>query len=82
MDIRIRRADISDVEGMAIVVDSAWRENYKTIFSAKQIAEYTGENRRKSFASLVNGGKDIFVLLLDNEIAAVCAVRTCEEKPF
>lgn len=82
MEIKIRRAELLDVEGMSIVVDSAWRENYKDIFSAEQIAEYTGENRRKSFTGLVNGGKDIFVLLCNDEVAAVCAVQSCGEKPF
>lgn len=78
----IRRAVLSDVEGMSAVVDSAWRENYKEIFSSEQIAEYTGENRRKSFANLLNNGKNVWVLLCDAEIAAVCAAQTCEDKPF
>lgn len=82
MKIEIRRAKLSDVEGMSVVVDSAWCENYKEIFSSEQIAEYTGENRRKSFANLVNNSKDVFVLLHDNEIAAVCAAQTCEDKLF
>lgn len=82
MEVEIRHAKLSDVEGMSVVVDSAWRENYKEIFSSEQIAEYTGENRRKSFTNLLYNGKDVWVLLCDYEIAAVCAVQTCEEKPF
>lgn len=81
MDI-IRHAFMSDVEGMSAVVDCAWRENYKEIFSPEQIAEYTGEKRRKSFVYLLNSGKDIFVLLHNDEITAVCAAQTREDKPF
>lgn len=82
MEIKIKRADLSDVEGMSIVVDSAWRENYKDIFSAEQIAKYTGANRRNSFKSLIVNGKSVYVLLCDNEIAAVCAAQICEEEQF
>ncbi len=82
MDIEIRRADLSDVEGMSIVVDSAWRENYKDIFSAEQIAEYTGKNRRNSFKSLIVNGKSVYVLTADGEISAVCAAQFCEEKTY
>lgn len=81
MDI-IRTAFMSDVEEMSAVVDCAWRENYKDIFSSEQIAEYTGEKRRKSFVYLLNSGKDIIVLLHDDMITAVCAAQTCEDKPF
>lgn len=82
MRIDIKPAVLSDVEGMSVVVDSAWRENYKDIFSEEQIAAYTGSYRRESFTGLINGGKDVFVLLCDGEITAVCAAQTCEEKPF
>lgn len=82
MRIDIRPAALADVEGMSRVLDSAWRENYKDIFSAEQIAAYTGDYRRDSFIRLINGGKDVFVLLCDGEIAAVCAAQTCEEKAF
>lgn len=82
MEICIRSAEMSDVEGMSVVVDSAWHENYKDIFSAEQISEYTGENRRKSFTNLLNDGKYIFVLQCGNEIAAVCAARESDEGLF
>lgn len=82
MRIDIRAAGLPDVEGMSVVLDAAWHENYKDIFSAEQIAAYTGEYRRRSFADLLKSGRDIFVLLCDGEIAAVCAAQTCSEKPF
>ncbi len=82
MRIDIRPAVLSDVEGMSQVLDKAWHENYKDIFSEEQIAAYTGSYRRESFTRLINGGKDVFVLLCDGEITAVCAAQTCEEKPF
>lgn len=82
MRIDIRPAVLGDVEGMSQVIDKAWRENYKDIFSAEQIAAYTGGYRRESFTKLINGGKDVFVLLCDGEVIAVCAAQTCEEKPF
>lgn len=81
MDI-IRTAFMSDVEEMSAVVDCAWQENYKDIFSPEQIAAYTGEKRRKSFVYLLNNGKDIFVLQRGDKITAVCAAQTCREKPF
>lgn len=82
MRIDIRPAALPDVEGMSVVLDKAWRENYKDIFSPEQIAEYTGDYRRESFTRLVNDGKDVFVLLADGEVIAVCAAQTCAEKPF
>lgn len=82
MRIDIRPAALTDVEEMARVVDSAWRTSYKDIFSADQIAAHTGDYRRESFKGLINGGKDVFVLLCDGEVTAVCAVQTCVEKPF
>ena len=82
MRIDIRPAAFPDVEGMSQVHDKAWRENYKDIFSSEQIAAFTGDYRRESFTNLLNNGKDVFVLLCDGEITAVCASQTCEEKPF
>lgn len=82
MRIDIRPAAPHDVEGMSRVVDSAWRENYKALFSEEQIAAFTGEYRRESFTKLINGGKDVFVLLCDGKVTAVCAAQTCEERPF
>lgn len=78
----IRPAVLSDVEEMSVVVDSAWHENYKDIFSPEQINAYTGEHRRKSFTALLNNGKDVSVLLRDDVVAAVCAVQECEETPY
>ncbi len=82
MRIDIRPAEFRDVEEMAQVVDSAWQTSYKEIFSSEQIAAYTGEYRRRSFTELIKSGRDVFVLLVDSEIAAVCAAQTCTEKPF
>ncbi len=82
MRIDIRPAVLSDVEGMSLVLDRAWRENFKDIFSEEQITAYTGDYRRESFTRLINGGKDVFVLLCDGEVIAVCAAQTCEEKLF
>lgn len=82
MRIDIRPAALPDVEGMSQVLDKAWRENYKDVFSQEQIAAYTGGYRRESFTRLINDGKDVFVLLCDGEITAVCAAQTCTEKPF
>lgn len=75
MNIEIRRADPSDIEGMSVVVDSAWRENYRDIFTADIIDEFTGDHRRKSFKELLDRGVDIFVLTADGEIAALCAFQ-------
>lgn len=82
MRICIRSAQMSDVEEMSVVVDSAWHENYKDIFSAEQISEYTGANRRKSFTNLLNDGESVFVLQYGNEIAAVCASREPDDDLF
>lgn len=82
MRIDIRPAVLSDVEGMSLVLDRAWRENFKDIFSEEQITAYTGDYRSESFTRLINGGKDVFVLLCDGEVTAVCAAQTCTEKPF
>lgn len=81
MGVEIRRAEASDIEGMSVVVDSAWRENYKDIFSKEQIDLYTGDHRRESFAGLLERGVDIFVLTIDGEIAALCAYQMTVEFP-
>lgn len=75
MNIEIRRAELSDIEGMSMVVDSAWRENYRDIFTADIIDKFTGEHRRESFKGLLDRGVDIFVLTSDGEIAALCAFQ-------
>lgn len=82
MKNEIRRADTHDIEGMSVVVDSAWRENYRHFFTEEKIAAYTGDRRRKSFAKLLNDGRDIFVLLNNGVITAVSASAECEESPF
>lgn len=75
MNIEIRRANSSDIEGMSVVVDSAWRENYRDIFTSDIIDKFTGEHRRESFHLLLDRGVDIFVLTADGEIAALCAFQ-------
>lgn len=75
MNIEVRRAEFSDIEGMSVVVDSAWRENYRDIFTADIIDKFTGEHRRESFKGLLQRGVDIFVLIADGEIAALCAFQ-------
>lgn len=75
MNIEIRHAELSDVESMSVVVDSAWRENYREIFPDEVIAKYTGEHRRESFIVLLSRGVDIFVLTADGEVAALCAFQ-------
>lgn len=82
MRIDIRPAVLADVEGMSRVFDSAWRENFKDIFSAELIAKYTGEYCRGSFIVALGYGDDIFVLLCDGKIIAVCVARACKEKLF
>lgn len=81
MSIEIRRAKASDIEGMSVVVDSAWRENYKDIFSKERIDQYTGAHRRESFKGLLERGVDILVLTTDDEIAALCAFQMTVEFP-
>lgn len=75
MNIEIRHADHSDIEGMSVVVDSAWRENYRDIFTPDIIDNFTGEHRRKSFNELLDRGVEIYVLTADGEIAALCAFQ-------
>lgn len=75
MNIEIRRAKHSDIEGMSVVVDSAWRENYRDIFTDDVIDKFTGEHRRESFKGLIGRGVDIFVMTADGEIAALCAFQ-------
>ncbi len=81
MDIEIRPAAFSDIEGMSIVVDSAWRENYRDIFTAEIIDKFTGRHRRESFTTLLERGEDILVLTMDGEIAAVCAFQRTDVLP-
>ena len=81
MGVEIRRANASDIEGMSEVVDSAWHENYKDIFSPERIAQYTGASRRESFSKLLERGVDILVLTMDDEIAALCAFQMTVEFP-
>ena len=82
MDLLIRRAEPRDVEGMSVVVDSAWRTNYGHIFTEEQIKAFTGDHRRKSFTKMLDDGKNVFVLLSDGSITAVCAAQGCDEVPF
>ncbi len=82
MRIDIRAAELSDVEEMSRVVDSCWRENYKSFFSQEMIERYTGECRRRSFTKLIVDGKYIYALLVDGEVCAVCAGECCEDKAF
>lgn len=82
MRIDIRPAALADIDGMTRVVDSAWRENFKDIFSAEFIAKYTGDYCRDNFILALSFGNDIFVLLCDGEIIAVCVARACFEKLF
>ncbi len=81
MNVEIRPAAFSDIEGMSIVVDSAWRENYRDIFTAEIIDKFTGRHRRESFTTLLERGEDILVLTMDGEIAAVCAFQRTDVLP-
>ncbi len=81
MDIEIRPAAFSDIEGMSVVVDSAWRENYRDIFTADIIDKFTGRHRRESFKSLLDHGVDILVLTADGEVAALCAFQRSDALP-
>lgn len=80
MNIEIRRAELSDIEEMSAVVDSAWRENYRDIFTKEIIDQFTGKHRRESFARLIDCGTDIRVLTVDRRMAALCAFRALEER--
>ncbi len=75
MRTEIRPAALSDIEGMSVVVDSAWRENYRDIFTPEIIDKFTGQHRRDSFRKLLDRGVDIRVLTVDGEIAALCAFQ-------
>lgn len=81
MDIDIRPAALSDIEGMSSVVDSAWRENYRDIFTADIIDKFTGRHRRESFKKLLERGVDILVLTVDGGIAAVCSFQRTDAMP-
>lgn len=80
MDIEIRRADFSDIEEMSVIVDSAWRVNYRDIFPDDVIDRYTGKHRRESFARLINSGTDIRILTVDGRITALCAFQPLENE--
>ncbi len=77
----IRPAALSDVEGMSVVVDSAWRENYRDIFPPEIIDKLTGQHRRDSFRKLLERGVDIRVLTVDGEIAALCTFQRSDALP-
>ncbi len=77
----IRPAALSDIEGMSVVVDGAWRENYRNIFTPEIIERFTGQHRRDSFKSLLERGVDIRVLTVDGEIAALCAFQRSDASP-
>ncbi len=77
----IRPAAFSDIEGMSVVVDSAWRENYRGIFTPEIIEKFTGQHRRDSFKRLLERGVDIRVLTVDGEIAALCAFQQSDSLP-
>lgn len=79
MNFEIRRAGYSDIEGMSVVVDSAWRENYRDIFTDDMIEKFTGEHRRESFKGLLERGVDIFVMTADGEITALCAFNCADD---
>jgi len=81
MKIEIRPAALSDVEGMSVVVDSAWRENYRDIFTPEIIDKFTGQHRRNSFKTLLERGVDILILTVDGEIAALCAFQRANALP-
>lgn len=81
MNVEIRPAAFSDIEGMSIVVDSAWRENYRDIFTADIIEKFTGLHRRESFKGLLERGVDILVLTVDGEVAAVCSFQRTDALP-
>ncbi len=75
MRTEIRPAALSDIEGMSVVVDSAWRENYRDIFPPEIIDKLTGQHRRDSFKRLLERGVDIRVLTVEGEIASLCAFQ-------
>lgn len=81
MDINIRPAALSDIEGMSIVVDSAWRENYRDIFTPEIIDKFTGQHRRESFKKLLERGVDILVLTVNGEVAALCSFQRTDALP-
>ena len=82
MNFEIRQAESRDIEGMSVVVDSAWRKNYRHIFTDEQISAFTGNRRRESFTKILNDGKDVYVLTVYSMITAVCAAQSCEEPQF
>ncbi len=77
----IRPAALSDIEGMSVVVDSAWRENFHGIFTPEIIDKFTGQHRRDSFKRLLERGVDIRVLTVNGEIAALCAFQRSGDVP-
>ncbi len=81
MNIDIRKADNSDIEELSMVVDSAWRENYRDIFTAEIIDKFTGQHRRNSFKGLLERGGDILVLTVDGEVAALCSFQRTDVLP-
>ncbi len=81
MSTDIRSAAFSDIEGMSVVVDSAWRENYRGIFTPEIIDKFTGQHRRDSFKRLLERGVDILVLTVEGEIAALCAFQRSDAQP-
>ncbi len=78
---KIRPASLSDIEGMSVVVDSAWRENYRDIFPPEIIDKLTGQHRRDSFRKLLERGVDIRVLTVDGEIVSLCAFQRSGAQP-
>lgn len=78
MDVEIRRAALPDIEEMSVIVDGAWRENYRGIFPSETIDKFTGKHRRESFSKLMTLGVDIRVLTVDGRIAALCAFQPIE----
>ena len=82
MRIDIRAAAQTDIADIAAVSDASWRDTYSGILSEEQTALYTGENRISAIQQLLLKNADIFVLLIDGKISAVCVADECDEKGF
>ena len=82
MRIDIRAAVQTDIADITAVLDASWRDTYSDILSEEQTALYTGENRISAIQRLLLKNTDIFVLLIDGEISAVCVADDCDEKGF
>lgn len=74
MILSIREADKSDIEQMSEVVNSAWKEAYKSLITPLDMDRFTDKKHRsESFSQMLKHRDFVYVLLCDGIVSAVCS---------